>query len=295
MPDERAALEAQIFEELEELRRGAGATVEAIGTRMTLLDHLGGRTRQEAIDRLSELTELISRHEHQVAVRHALGLAGNASPYIGTRRKPILHEHHVNIRTVQRYEKAGLKALASIIVDKSPGRPTVRFDNTDVPDAQRIADLEMVVSVLMRVIYKLLLRDVDKKWSELADESVGKDMEAFALSLNKVMWRSSPNARDISLVLRAIEAVRTVAPEIDTDWVKNRDDAMRMLEHVRVMQELDRGESSVMSDDEEELRPPKSGDLADIDSELEKLRHGGKIPASTSDTDAGGHRGKDNR
>lgn len=292
MPDERALLEARVLEELEELRRGVGATVEAIGTRMTLLDHLGGRTRQDAVNRLVELTQLVSNPKHQIAVKHALGLAGNTSPSIGMRRKPTLVELSVDVRQVQRYEKAGLKALASIIVDKSPARPSARFDDTDVPETQRIADLEMVVSGLMRVLYGMMetiptrFSAHDARWRQLAKESLVRDMEAFTLSLNKVIWRSSGNARDIALILHAIEAAKAVAPGIETDWVRNREDAMELLEQARTIHKLDGGTASAdVLDDEEELIPPKSGDLPDIDGELEKVQRGGKDTDAYGDTD----------
>ncbi|WP_410623213.1 hypothetical protein [Amycolatopsis sp. cmx-8-4] len=222
-------LARQLVEELKELRKATGADPVRLMSQKTLTEHLDGVGKPlQARERLRDLIYLITENDERVAVLNALGLASTPP---GVKEKRNLTERRNTLadtkkmgveKSVERRENSGFEALALIILEQSPLQPDAQ-GNRLVSSAQRIADLELTVSMLGRIIYSLM-NDLPEWRQGRIDESIRTDLESYELSLAKVVWRGSDNGK---------AAISMFADDLTEKLNDQEINPLAMLEHLR--------------------------------------------------------------
>jgi hypothetical protein len=191
MPD----LREQLLAELVDLRQDVGLTPARIHQQPVLLERLGKRTAREAAQQLVTLVRLIGAPLQRKAVEWSFRLTGTKGNTLTARwddlRKDLKKEEKRNysVQTVRRLTDKGFDDLVRLILEYSPE------GSGEISASQRIADLELTVSMMGRIIYSLM-NQLPAGQQERIDESIRADLESYEVSLAKVVWRGSDNGKE---------------------------------------------------------------------------------------------------
>jgi hypothetical protein len=184
MPD----LREQLLTELIELRQGVGLNRKRVEEKPVLFERLGGGAAGEPAELLLEFVRMISDPLQRKAVAWAFALTGTKKRTFTERLEDLATELGRSTQTARRLTDKGLDDLAGVILKYSPE------GSDEVSVSQRIADLELTVSMLGRIIFSLT-HEARAYEREKVDRSIQADSEEYVRSFTRILWRGSENGR----------------------------------------------------------------------------------------------------